>query len=136
MHLQKRGAWHKTKHPVLGDKSKSLTDSQIHSRDPEILERGISDFCQFARDSNEPILLIVDQTNALDAAVLDRVPENKKEQARSLLDGITFYHMKIASSTAKYKAAEHDRLRAVSEERISICLGLNRVISPPPIICT
>ena len=62
------------KHPVLGDKSKSLTDSQIHSRDPEILERGTSDFCQFARDNNKSILLIVDQTNALDAAVLGRAP--------------------------------------------------------------
>lgn len=122
-------------HPVLGEKCRSLT-SQINSRDSESLVRGIYKFCQFARYNKESILLFVDQTDALDAEFIDGAPGQKEARIRSLLDDMTFYHMKITSSAANSITAGKNRLCAFSEERIAINLGLNQVICPLPIFCT
>lgn len=69
-------------------------------------------------DAGETIIFAVDRANVLDHNVYlgDRIGNEKKE-VRKLLDGMASNHLKIASSTANYRAAMHDELRDTPEAR-------------------
>ena len=118
--------------PVLGVKVKELAQSCFEKgRTREDLEWGMIMFCNLAAQVGRPILWVVDQANALDDGDYDRVSNAKKMQTRRLLDGLSSKHMKLASSTANYSAAKHDQVRATSESRINLYLGLDDVSFSP-----
>ncbi|KAF8535902.1 hypothetical protein BDD12DRAFT_891570 [Trichophaea hybrida] len=52
-------------------------------------------------------------------------PNERKQMVRSLLDGISAKHMKLASSTANYRHAQYDLARETSEGRMTLYGGLN-----------
>ncbi|KAF8437336.1 hypothetical protein BGX38DRAFT_52710 [Terfezia claveryi] len=111
--------------PVLGVKVKELVQSFFEKgRTLEDLEWRMIMFCNLAADVERPILWVVDQANALDDGEYDRVSNVKKMQTRRLLDGLCSNHMKLESSTANYSAAKHDEIRATSESRMNLYLGL------------
>jgi len=91
------------------------------------LEWRLLKLCNLAALLGKPILFIIDQANALDDGIHDRVSNHKKKDVRRLLDGISSQHMKIASSTANYAAAKYDEFRSTSESRLNLNMGLNAV---------
>ncbi|KAF8458181.1 hypothetical protein BGX38DRAFT_1326580 [Terfezia claveryi] len=75
------------------------------------------------------IIFVIDQANVLDhdVHVDDHISNQKKIEARRLLDGIASQHMKVSSSTANYHAARYDELRETAESRLTLNHGLNDV---------
>lgn len=102
------------------------------SASAERLEKEVLAFCAEVSELGMCIIFIIDQTNALDDAVEDRIPNDKKGQVRRFLDGISSNHIKISSSTANYLAAKHDNLRQTGEARIDIFDGLDVVCHSLP----
>ena len=94
---------------------------------PQRLNWELQVFFNQAAAMGKHIMFIVDQANALDQGVHDRVTDKKKMEVRGLLDGFTVNHMKIASSTANYLAAKYDEFRATSEKQLTLLMGLNEV---------
>ena len=121
--------------PVLGRKVNELAQTFFEKgRTREDLEWGMTMFCNLAAQVERPILWVVDQANALDDGEYDRVSSVKKIQTRGLLDGLSSKHMKLSSSTANYSAAEYDQMRATSESRINLYLGLDDVSFSQPLL--
>ncbi|KAA8895678.1 hypothetical protein FN846DRAFT_911473 [Sphaerosporella brunnea] len=87
----------------------------------------LREFCWNTGKSGEHALFIIDQTNAFDGSEpgMERIDNEQKKLARSLLDSISIFHMKIARSTANYKHASTDMLRQTGEGRIGLYHGLN-----------
>ncbi|RPB21073.1 hypothetical protein L211DRAFT_459528 [Terfezia boudieri ATCC MYA-4762] len=114
--------------PVLGERVKELTQSFFEKgHTQEDLEWRMIMFCNLAVQVERPILWVIDQANALDDGELDRVSNLEKMQTRRLLDGLSSKHMKVASSTANYSAAKYDGIRATSESRFNLYLGLDDI---------
>jgi hypothetical protein len=101
-------------------------------RSNEELEKEVLAFCAEVSELGMCITFIIDQTNALDDAVDDRISNDKKRQVRRFLDGISSQHMKISSSSANYLAAKHDKPRQTGEERIDIFDDLDAVCHSLP----
>ena len=106
---------------------KELLDLSKAHLDGADLEWRLLRLCNLAAQLGKPILFIIDQANALDDGIHDRVSNDKKNDVRRLLDGISSQHMKIASSTANYAAAKYDEFRSTSESRLNFNMGLNAV---------
>ncbi|KAF8532783.1 hypothetical protein BDD12DRAFT_901780 [Trichophaea hybrida] len=109
----------------LSNKIMALSASAKGSN--EELEKEVLAFCAEVSELGMYITFIIDQTNALDDAVDDRISNDKKRQVRRFLDGRSSQHINISSSSANYLAAKHDKLRQTGEERIDIFDGLDAV---------
>ncbi|KAA8897631.1 hypothetical protein FN846DRAFT_992273 [Sphaerosporella brunnea] len=146
MHLQKRVVFVPDCYELLAEPGAYLEAALLHGFDSHLLLgalirdialRGAEDtkladlkeFCWKAGKCGEHTLFIIDQANALDDEEpgVERIDNDQKKLARSLLDSIVTYHTKIASYTANYKLASTDIFRQTGEGRVCLHHGLNDV---------
>ena len=96
---------------------------------PSRLDWEVTAFCNMVSNLGKTIILVVDQVNLLDHDLNpeDRISNQKKMQARKLLDGMASNHLMISCFTGNYRDARHDELRDTLESRLTLYHGLDNV---------